>query len=213
MGGEHHAKARPLDALPELLEGDRLRGRAVAGEIVDQRTQALQIGSAPGLAQVAAQALRPTRESLDREPLDQLLDHRRRQRAGIHSLLDRQREQLDGIARRVGVSAPAQARQGGLQLGQQRIDRIIHRRRRRRLPRAQMHAVRHPGPPPTGPRPALPAGDARWCYGCVALARAPMLSSVPLRQESCQGDGAAWQWLVTNWPKLRQSSCRPSWAS
>ena len=26
MGGEHHAKARPLDALPELLEGDRLRG-------------------------------------------------------------------------------------------------------------------------------------------------------------------------------------------
>ena len=131
MGGEHHAKTRPADALPELLEGDRLRGLAGAGEIVDQRTQALQIGSAPGLAQIAAQALRPTRQSLGREPLDQLLDHRRRERAGIHSLLDRQGEQLDGIARRVGVSAPAQARQGGLQLGQQRIDRIVRRRRRR----------------------------------------------------------------------------------
>ena len=74
-----------LDALPELLEGDRLRGLAGAGEIVDQRAQALQIGSAPGLAEIAAQALRPTRESLGREPLDQLLDHRRRKRAGIDS--------------------------------------------------------------------------------------------------------------------------------
>ena len=195
MGGEHHAKARPLDALPELLEGDRLRGRAVAGEIVDQRAQALQIGGAPGLAQVAAQALRPTCESLDREPLDQLLDHRRGERAGIHSLLDRQGEQLDGIARRVGVSAPAQARQGGLQLGQQRIDRIIHRRRRRRFlvrrwTRFGVQDRHRPGLAPLC-RPAMldrATSVSHW--------RAPLRlisSAFPLRQESGQGDDAARQ--------------------
>ena len=108
MRGEHHAKARPLDAPSELLERDRLRARALAGEILDQRAQALQIGGALGLAQVAAQAPRPTLERLDREPLDQLLDHRQGQRAGIDSVLDREGEQLDGIARRVGVGAPAQ---------------------------------------------------------------------------------------------------------
>ena len=75
-------------------------------------------------------ALRPTRERLDRESLDQLLDHGRRKRAGIDPILEREREQLDGIARGVGVGAPAQARQGGLQLGQERIDRIARRRRR-----------------------------------------------------------------------------------
>jgi hypothetical protein len=74
---------------------DTVGSRAVAGEILDQRSQALQAGGAIGFPEVAAQALRPTFERLDRQPLDQLLDHGRRQRTSIDFLLERKGKQLD----------------------------------------------------------------------------------------------------------------------
>ena len=41
------------------------------------------------------------------------------------------------------------------------------------FPHPRKHSVCPPGLPPSGRRPFSPFGGARWCYGFVALARAP----------------------------------------